>query len=48
MHVIQYAAHGDKAAFVIGGERSEQELDGLEAAYLKVFSEPKYPIWHNH
>ena len=37
-------AHGNKETLVISGKHSEQELDRLEEAYLKVFSEPMHPI----
>ena len=44
---MQHTAHGDKSTIVICSESSEQELDWLEAAHPKVFSEPTYPIWQN-
>ena len=44
MHCVNY---GDKAPFVSGSKYCEQELGRLEAIYLKVFSEPMYPIWQN-
>ena len=40
LHVTHCAAYGDKVTLVSGSECSEQELDSLEVAYPKVFSEP--------
>ena len=42
---MYYAVHGVKATIINGGKHSKQELDRLEVAYSKVYSEPTYPIW---